>query len=114
VALLGRVDPAVSPFAVAAHGPTSLLGLREETPMVRLQWDTLRVGDAVNFHSADTRALTIGVVAIVASGENDQPHDVTIRVDDDDDTWYVQPSMGDVHLDPVDTTDTCVHCRLLV
>jgi len=81
--------------------------------MMRLQWDTLRVGDAVNFHSAETHDLTIGVVAIVASGDDYEPNDITIRVDDADDTWYVQPSMSDVHLDPVDTTDTCVHCRLL-
>ena len=81
--------------------------------MMRLQWDTLRVGDAVNFHSADTRALVIGVVAIVATAEGDEPRDITIRVDDDDDTWYVQPSMDDVHLDPVDATESCAECRLL-
>ena len=81
--------------------------------MMKDQWNSLRVGDAVNVHG-DDGGLVVGTVAFVTSEEaSGNPNAIGIRVADDDETYYVWPSLADVHAEPVDLTEACVHCRLL-
>lgn len=79
---------------------------------MRYQWNTLRVGDAVFVHS-DDGVLVAGTVAFVRGDEADgDEKSVGVRVDDGDETYYTWPSLADVHGDPVEVTESCVHCRL--
>ena len=80
--------------------------------MMRYQWDTLRVGDAVFVH-AESGSLLSGTVAFVTPGDaTGDANAVGVRVVEAEDTYYAWPSPADVHTDPIDVTESCVHCRL--
>ncbi|HEX7166401.1 MAG TPA: hypothetical protein VF230_05400 [Acidimicrobiales bacterium] len=82
--------------------------------MMRYEWNTLRVGDAVFVHVADEGGqLVSGTVAFVkASPVDDGTNDVGVRVVSDDETSYVWPSMEELHGDPVAVGDACPQCTV--
>lgn len=78
------------------------------------QWNALKVGDAVHVHD-DTGALVPAVVTMVTATATDAggSNEVTVRVEDGDECFYLWPSEADVHPDPVEPSESCAHCRLL-
>jgi hypothetical protein len=86
------------------------LGRGGDVDVMRHQWNTLRVGDAVLVHT-DRGSLVAATVAFV-DGES-AANTVGVRLDEGDETYYTWPSPADVHSDPVELTESCVHCRLL-
>lgn len=81
--------------------------------MLQSQWNALKVGDAVHVH--DDGTLVPAVVTMVTATKTDDggSNEVTVRVEDGDECFYLWPSEADVHIDPVDPSDSCAHCRLL-
>ena len=81
--------------------------------MLRYQWDTLRVGDAVFVHE-EGGSLVSGTVAFVTPGDaTGDANTVGVRIVEADETYYAWPSLADVHTDPIDVTESCVPCRLI-
>ena len=82
--------------------------------MLRLQWNTLRVGDRVLVHDIDDArlALTAGVVTLVQSGRGS--NDVAIRLTGDGHTRgrIVCPQRLAVHMDPQGLDESCWRCAL--
>ena len=80
--------------------------------MMRQQWDALRVGDGVVVHG-DDGMLVNGTVAFVNAGDDTgDANSVGVRVVGTEETYYAWPSLADVHSDPIEVTEACVHCRL--
>ena len=82
--------------------------------MLRLEWNSLRVGDRVLVHDAADAdlALVPGVVAMVqtAAGSND----IGVRVTAEGAGHrIVRPARLAVHLDPWAHTETCWRCDAL-
>ena len=82
--------------------------------MLRLQWNALKVGDAVLVHDDADISLRLqpGIVAMVqtAHGSND----VGVRVAGRDGHGAVaRPSRLSVHLDPRDVTEDCWRCDII-
>lgn len=79
--------------------------------MLRLEWNSLRVGDPVLVHDASDADLRLvpGIVAIVESANGSS--DIGIHVVSDHAARrVVRPRRLAVHLDPVDPTDPCWRC----
>ena len=79
--------------------------------MVTVEWNSLRVGDAVEVHDATSPAMTLvpGVVAIVQiiKGSND----IAVRVTATDGTQtVVRPARLAVHLHPRNVAEPCWRC----
>lgn len=82
--------------------------------MLRLQWNALKVGDAVLVHDDADISLRLqpGIVAMVqtAHGSND----VGVRVAGRDGHGAVaRPSRLSVHLDPRDLSEACWRCEAI-
>ena len=82
--------------------------------MQQSQWNTLRVGDAVHVHAESGELLAAIVTMVTSAAPGDGvSNEVTVRVEEDDECFYLWPSEADVHGDPVEMSESCVHCRLL-
>ena len=81
--------------------------------MLPVQWNTLRVGDAVFVHESDG-TLVSAVVAVVRRPDAEgDANDIAVRIEDLDECAYMWPSSADVHSDPVEVSEACVQCGLI-
>ena len=81
--------------------------------MMRHQWNSLRVGDAVLLHteSGDVVAGTVRFVTVAEGPDDDNA--VGMRVQELDETYYAWPTLSDVHAENDEEAATCAHCRLV-
>lgn len=78
--------------------------------MMRHQWNSLRVGDAVLLHNeeGDVVAGTVRFVTVAEGPDDDNA--VGMRVQDADETYYAWPTPTEVHGD--EDVEKCAHCLL--
>jgi hypothetical protein len=85
--------------------------------MLKLEWNALRVGDAVVMHDptgADLELLAGTVVMVQTKRSKRGANGVGVRVGPDRDHRVLWPSSLTTHADPPDPTDDCWRCAELV
>lgn len=81
--------------------------------MTQVEWDAMRSGVGVLLHVDGAAELVHGVVAIVTPVEGSEANEIAVRIEDDDESYYVWPTLADVHAEPHDATEACAQCGLV-
>jgi hypothetical protein len=80
--------------------------------MIRLQWNSLRVGHHVLVHDDDDAAMMLVPGRVTMIQTTDGSNDVTIRISPPGGpTRIVQPRRLAVHLDTGEATERCWRCE---
>jgi hypothetical protein len=83
----------------------------EDVIMMRNQWDTLRVGDAVFVHGDDGGLLAATVAFVTEAAAPGEPSAVGFRVIEADETYYAWPEPADVHREALEVSGPCPRCQ---
>lgn len=83
--------------------------------MMTIQWNMLRVGDSVLVHVDNAAELTGATVAIVtAAASPTDANEVSVRVENSEESWYMWPRPDEVHAEPLHVTEACTRCAAAI